>query len=680
MSEEEIVRLLIRFNDYLTQGDLLWNMLRPFGLWIAKGLALVLDGLSGVLGDMIKLLDIFNNDDFQQLIQDLGPLKWGLLLVVISVFGLLLMFNKIKNPGESFGNLFLILLLTISLPFIFSTASDFASGMFESIYSKSDKPGTSIILENTTDMKLVAEEGWQLKLGEIRNNYEDVRQINMTEKLEDPGSIENGEPLDRMLITGSDGKDSLEKIPEPSGVAEFLAKGTFSQKYYRNKVRFMNIYLTQIVMIIALAVTSFKFAIIIIKMLMDYVLLISAGLADITNGQRVKALFSEILASFALIVYIPVILQVYMIASSVIASMNLNFFSYIIAMAGAAWALMDGPNGFQRVTGVDAGLSSTGAVIMGVMGGSKLVSSLTSAATTAAKSAGSALREIGAFGAGFVMSGNDSDNGTQDNFGINDSLDDKTEKDAKGPQGFNEMESEEQQDVNNTNDEDLQNANKDEVDSDETTFSDSNQENDESVDDQSQTIHNEEDSANGVNGEEDNQGEEDQSKELENADSINDEKSDNNSGKDSVNGELPKKDTEGNMQEEINRNNQSDESRVNGLNEGSIGEPEKISSDAGKEVADKEPQSATPEVGPSPNNEVKQKQEELDELKRSNPAKEHLKNRTLGYDSNDPRRYHPQTTVEKTKESYSAGKNYRRYLEQKKKTKSALKDLNKKKD
>lgn len=338
MSNEQLLKLLNDNSGYLTQGNPIWDALRPIGMKIAEGGAWVLDGLYGVMGNLLNLLNIFDNPAFTELMHKIDPLKGFLLLMAVVGFFILLMFNKVNGATQAPLNLLLILCLTLMAPALWLTASSMTQGVFKAINKVDQSPGESIILENTTDLVAVAEEGWKLKDGENLNHYKHAKQIDMQEKIEKPDDVKNGEVFKKEIETDSKGKDSLVDIEQPSGFAAWLSK-FFSPNYYRNKVHFFNIYLTELVSIVALAITSFKFAIIIVKMYGDYVLLVKGGLADFMGMQRVKAVFSELVGSFALLVYVPILFQIYIVATVYIKSMNFDFFTYIIAMAGAAWAL-----------------------------------------------------------------------------------------------------------------------------------------------------------------------------------------------------------------------------------------------------------------------------------------------------------------------------------------------------
>lgn len=448
MSNEQLLKLLNDYSGYLTQGNPIWDALRPIGMKIAEGGAWVLDGLYGVMGNLLNLLNIFDNPAFTELMHKIDPLKGFLLLMAVVGFFILLMFNKVNGATQAPLNLLLILCLTLMAPALWSTASSMTQGVFKAINKVDQSPGESIILENTTDLVAVAEEGWKLKDGENLNHYKHAKQIDMQEKIEKPEDVKNGEVFKKEIETDSKGKDSLVDIEQPSGFAAWLMSKFFSPNYYRNKVHFFNIYLTELVSIVALAITSFKFAIIIVKMYGDYVLLVKGGLADFMGMQRVKAVFSELVGSFALLVYVPILFQIYIVATVYIKSMNFDFFTYIIAMAGAAWALIDGPNGFQRVTGIDAGLKGTAGVMMAAFSGSKLARGVKDFGLSAAKSAGGALADVGAFGLGMSLAtAGAGNNGNGKGLkGINDMMnggdsdsENKEEDDSKSNKGFNEQ-------------------------------------------------------------------------------------------------------------------------------------------------------------------------------------------------------------------------------------------------
>lgn len=658
MSNEQLLKLLNDNSGYLTQGNPIWDALRPIGMKIAEGGAWVLDGLYGVMGNLLNLLNIFDNPAFTELMHKIDPLKGFLLLMAVVGFFILLMFNKVNGATQAPLNLLLILCLTLMAPALWLTASSMTQGVFKAINKVDQSPGESIILENTTDLVAVAEEGWKLKDGENLNHYKHAKQIDMQEKIEKPDDVKNGEVFKKEIETDSKGKDSLVDIEQPSGFAAWLSK-FFSPNYYRNKVHFFNIYLTELVSIVALAITSFKFAIIIVKMYGDYVLLVKGGLADFMGMQRVKAVFSELVGSFALLVYVPILFQIYIVATVYIKSMNFDFFTYIIAMAGAAWALIDGPNGFQRVTGIDAGLKGTAGVMMAAFSGSKLARGVKDFGLSAAKSAGGALADVGAFGLGMSLAtAGAGNNGNGKGLkGINDMMDggdsdseNKEEDDSKSNKGFNEQAREKDQSKDSN---DLQNQESSENEE-SSTESDGVGENTQETQETSESSS--------------------ESSDFDSLESLEPTEADINSDSPLGFNEMARQEAE-----ESEETTNSDD-----LNSYSSGNEEAhLSANNEKETGFNQ-ESDDPK---SPKNEEKPKRtfsaksdrlnQELSQHKKNNPLKQATKNKVFGYGKEDPRRYHSSSFMSKRRDAYDLGKDYGQYRQQKRRIKSEFKESKK---
>lgn len=656
MSNEQLLKLLNHYSDYLTQGNLGWDFLRPIAMKIAEGGAWVLDGLYGVMENLLKLLNIFDNPAFNELMHKIDPLKGFLLLMAVVGFFILLMFNKVNGATQAPLNLFLILCLTLMAPTLWSTASTMTQGVFKAINKVDQSPGESIILENTTDLLAMAEEGWKLKKGENLNHYKHAKQIDMKEKIDEPDDVKNGEVFKKKIKTDSKGKDSVVDIEQPSGFAAWLMSEFFSPNYYRNKVHFFNIYLTELVSIVALAITSFKFAIIIAKMYGDYVLLVKGGLADFMGMQRVKAVFSELVGSFALLVYVPILFQIYIVATVYIKSMNFDFFTYIIAMAGAAWALIDGPNGFQRVTGIDAGLKGTAGVMIAAFSGSKLVRGIKDFGVSAAKSAGGALADVGAFGLGMSLAtaGTGNNGNGKGLKGINDMMnggdsdsENKEEDDSKSNKGFNEQEREKDQSKDSN---DLQNQ--------------ESSENEESST-ESEGV--------GENTQETSESSP-ESSDFDSLESLEPTEADINSDSPLGFNEMARQESE--EPEEMTHSDDFDSD--------SSGKEEAHSSvtsekETGFNQSSDDPKSSKTEEKPNRTFSAKSDRlnQELSQHKKNNPLKQATKNKVFGYGKEDPRRYHSSSFMSKRRDAYDLGKDYGQYRQQKRRIKGELKESKK---
>lgn len=615
MTEAEILALLKKFADFMSQSNFLTDGFRKVGMWLITCFTDILNGLSHTLVNLIQLLDIFDNSAFQDIVNKLEPIKWALLVLALIGFFVLLAFNRVKNAGEIPSNLYMILLLTLILPFIFGQLSHMSQSLFKDLINDGQTPGTQIILDNTTDLLAVAEEGWQLKPNEHLNHYKEIRQIDVNEKITSPESIKHGEVFGYQLSTDAKGKEVAVEIPQPSGLADYLAKDVFKANYYRNHINFLQIILVQLISIIALVITSFKFAIIINKMFGDYVLLVTAGFADMATMQRVKSLLGELIGSLALIVYIPVLFQIYLVAVQIIQSYHFDFWTYLIAFAGASWALIDGPNGFQRVTGIDAGLRSTWALGIGALAAStKLGGALSKATGKVVRSAANSIGEVGAFGLGY-FSDKDKNQGINQRESSQFTNNDKEYQNDRENTQNNQLISDRNEPNQNETIDELVNQNQPPIQPDNATYTDDGTP----------------------------------------FSSINDSEI---NGDSSLPQETDKLHSPNMTQalEDIQEKGISAKHSPFDITQEDI---QKMNADEDKYHSRSQARNKYPI-------EELKNHEKMSALKQNNPLKPYIKNKVLGFDMDDQRRYTKQTYLERKTDTYNVGKNYRKYRELKK--------------
>lgn len=625
MTEAEILALLKKFVDFLSQSNFLTDVFRKIGMWLITCFTDILNGLSQTLVNLIQLLNIFDNPAFQEIVNKLEPIKWGLLVLALVGFFVLLAFNRVKNAGEIPTNLYMILLMTLMLPFVFGQLSHMSQSLFKDLINDGQTPGTQIILDNTTDLLAVAEEGWRLKPNEHLNHYKEIRQIDVNEKITSPESVKNGEVFGYQLSTDTKGKEIAVEIPQPSGLADYLAKDVFKANYYRNHINFLQIILVQLISIIALVITSFKFAIIINKMFGDYVLLVTAGFADMATMQRVKSLLGELIGSLALIVYIPVLFQIYLVAVQIIQAFHFDFWTYIIAFAGASWALIDGPNGFQRVTGIDAGLRSTWALGIGALAAStKLGGALSKATGKVVRSAANSIGEVGAFGLGYFSDKEKSQGINQRESSQFSNSDKEYQNDRENIQNNQLISDKNEPNQNETVDE-LMNQNQPTIQPDHATY------NNEGMP----------------------------------FSSINDSE---------VNGDNPLN-QESDKLRSPNMDQALDEIQAQG-NRSNRSPFVVTQEDIQQMNADEDKYHSQQQSRNKYPIENLKNHEKMDALKQNNPLKPYVKNKVLGFDMDDQRRYTKQTYLERKTDTYNVGKNYRKYRELKKQLAKETKNHN----
>ncbi|TKI23180.1 hypothetical protein FC700_31760, partial [Bacillus mycoides] len=86
--------------------------------------------------------------------------------------------------------------------------------------------------------------------------------------------------------------------------------------------------------------------------------------ADVANGQKLKAVLSNILNIFIATIMIFLSLKLYIMGTAFLHD-KLNGVPYLIALAAFSMAVLDGPAVVERLFGIDIGLKSSWGMLAG---------------------------------------------------------------------------------------------------------------------------------------------------------------------------------------------------------------------------------------------------------------------------------------------------------------------------
>lgn len=420
MSEEEILEHLQNHSEYLTVSNIFTDMLRFLAESFINGLIWMIDSLASATDGILAILDLRteNGGDFQSFLASLRQINYLMLTIVILGAGVLLFFAKDKFAKDLPVNLFLITALLAIMPTALGLASNQVRNIHNSIVLENEgiSLAENIVLQNIEDVRLLATRDWEdwedWHTGQRRNNMPSFDRVNLSEVIDNFDGIELYEPLTFSRGINEAGLPILTELrQEDSGMFDF---NPFFQFYYRWHVRWIPILVSLTVIAAALVITGFKFAVLITKLMADYLLLMTTAYADATGMQRIKMILTEIIGSLALIVYMPILLRIFGLMITFISNRNAGLFPTIFMYAGASWMLMEGPNSFQKITGIDAGLKSTAQTMGGILGAvgiTKLVKAGAGAVAGGIGAIGSMAGNSASFGLGLATSGASVENG-----------------------------------------------------------------------------------------------------------------------------------------------------------------------------------------------------------------------------------------------------------------------------
>ncbi|MEG7927997.1 hypothetical protein J0801_28870 [Bacillus cereus] len=369
MKDEEILKVLESFSDYLQVGDIVNYVLRWLGWFLIVGLSLVVDALEGVTDAILGIKGFFNSPEIQNFVDMLYPLFVVLLAISFLYIGYMFIMNKQMNRSQIIINIFITLSVLCLLSTGMTKVDKFTDDAIAVV--KSEQKGSlsdEIIKKNITDIAVIDQNGWKKKEDlNPKNNIpeKNIRQIDITEKIDSDFKFTKDKDL-------SDGGQKIlqnKRVMDALGVASLaeLKDGWFDffpEKYYRWHWNFWNIFFTLLITGLTLLLVSIKLARLFYELSFNYLLANILAPADVANGQKLKAVLSNILNIFIATIMIFLSLKLYLIGTAFLHD-KLNGVPYLIALAAFSMAVLDGPAAVERLFGIDIGLKSSWGMLVG---------------------------------------------------------------------------------------------------------------------------------------------------------------------------------------------------------------------------------------------------------------------------------------------------------------------------
>ncbi|MGS2751666.1 pLS20_p028 family conjugation system transmembrane protein, partial [Bacillus zanthoxyli] len=323
----------------------------------------------GVTDAILGIKGFFNSPEIQNFVDMLYPLFVVLLAISFLYIGYMFIMNKQMNRSQIIINIFVTLSVLCLLSTGMTKVDKFTDDAIAVV--KSEQKGSlsdEIIKKNITDVAVIDQNGWKKKEDMNPKNHipeKNIRQIDITEKIDSDFEFAK----DKELSEG--GQDILKnkRVMDGMGVASLaeLKDGWFDffpEKYYRWHWNFWNIFFTLLITGLTLLLVSIKLARLFYELAFNYLLANILAPADVANGQKLKAVLSNILNIFIAMIMIFLSLKLYIMGTAFLHD-KLNGVPYLIALAAFSMAVLDGPAVVERLFGIDIGLKSSWGMLVG---------------------------------------------------------------------------------------------------------------------------------------------------------------------------------------------------------------------------------------------------------------------------------------------------------------------------
>lgn len=383
---EEVITVLKKNRDIFHTSTIPGGIFRYIGWSVMKGLVWVAEQCAKLFDESFKFIDFTRYEPVEKFLTSWKPVVFALISLSILFLGLIMIFWQEKKP-KLMMNICLAVLIMTSSGYLIDQLNGFVTDDIRSAILNDgdtstgssglvyDMVGNSIYDLIYIDDKL---DGGLMKM--TKNNRklyddftkEDLELMSINEVLKPDDVKAESKDLVSNRIYYKKGNLELKEIYNGVAWTDLL-----NEYYYRYDVEWFTVIVGLVSLIIVYVCLAYK----VVRILYEVVvqrLLAALYSANLSSGQKTLKILDSIKDSYITLILVMVCLKIYLLAFKMVGETQFAAFSKVMLLFFLAWAVADGPNIIQKLTGVDAGLSSgMGKIIAGVQA-TRMMSTMTS--------------------------------------------------------------------------------------------------------------------------------------------------------------------------------------------------------------------------------------------------------------------------------------------------------------
>lgn len=373
LGDDQIINVITKNPKFFIQNDMWKDGFRNVSWAIVSILLWVAQSCQTLYENTLGLIDFTTSSNLEAYIKTLKGLFTAIMALSIMMIGIILIVHHEKKPK---------LLISICLAgFSISAISSVLIKANEGIKAFAtetvgDSMALEIVNENFYDLLYIDKVKGLSTLDSTNAAYMsqchyttdiDWTAVNITEVINyDSPYITTDdakEILKKQIFTYYDGNSNLtyglSGVYNGFGWNDGEDADFFNAFYYRYKVNYFPIDLTLISIAIVFICMSYKVMRLIYEIATTRLLAMLYS-ADLNGTQKTMKIFGSLRDSYIVLGLTAILIKLFKLAQTYLASQFLpnNTFSYSLLLLFTAFAVIDGPNLIQQLTGIDAGLSS----------------------------------------------------------------------------------------------------------------------------------------------------------------------------------------------------------------------------------------------------------------------------------------------------------------------------------
>lgn len=381
-----ITKVLKKNRDIFHTNTIVGGMLRFIGWQLITLLVWLAEHCAKLFDESFKFIDFTRYEPVEEFLDSWQPVVYALISLSILFLGLILIFWQEKKP-KLMMNICLAVLIMTSSGYLIDQLNGFVTDDIRSAIMNDgdtttgssgliyDMVGASVYDLIYIDDKL---DGGLMKM--TKNNRklyddftkEDLELMSINEVLKPDDVKAESKDLVSNRIYYKKGNLELKEIYNGVAWTDLL-----NEYYYRYDVEWFTVIVGLVSLIIVYVCLAYK----VVRILYEVVvqrLLAALYSANLSSGQKTLKILDSIKDSYITLILVMVCLKIYLLAFKMVGETQFAAFSKVMLLFFLALAVADGPNIIQKLTGVDAGLSSgMGKIIAGVQA-TRMMSTMTS--------------------------------------------------------------------------------------------------------------------------------------------------------------------------------------------------------------------------------------------------------------------------------------------------------------
>ncbi len=400
---DKYIEIFQKYEEYFSNFSMVTSILRSLGWLILKGLLSAASMLNTLLDKIFDFINFLDSDEVIRFFNTVKPFIWTVLLFALVYLAYCYLYAHEKPKGV-ITNIFLFAGTVMILPYMMSQMNQLVTYGEQVLSSNIGENRYELLVPYITDLVYLDSidfDSKQIKSGK-RNGFtekssENIRYIDINEVV-DPGDYDDlkNKNLFKKQVRSQikKGVDELEVTNIKKD--KFFFKDT-TPYYYRYHVNFFIAMIYLAALILVMGFSSIKLVQLVYELAAEKIMAPFIAAGDLTGGQKIRKALIGILNGYITILCVLFLQKLFILSTEFINrktwsdSSAANGCIKAVMIAAGALFIIDGPNFFEQIFGVDAGLKSVGQALQSAYYASQMAGGINRAITGAVGKVGGAI-------------------------------------------------------------------------------------------------------------------------------------------------------------------------------------------------------------------------------------------------------------------------------------------------